>query len=89
MNSLTVIAENFNKNFVKFKTTLEGPTTQELEECNKNTNNNDDKMFAFPTNTTDIFNTVDNFKNNTAAGNDGVSAEVLKFSLLVSIFTLI
>ena len=43
-------------------------------------NNNDDKMFAFPTNMTEKFDTICDLKNNKAVGTDGVSAVELKAS---------
>ena len=46
-------------------------------------------MFAFPTNFTEVFNTLSSLKNNEAVANDGVSAEVLKTSLPMIIFLLI
>ena len=75
-----------NKKIVNLATTVEGPTTQEPEECTKTIDINDDIMFAFPTNMTEVFNTVGSFKNNEAVGIDGVSGEVLKTSLAVIVF---
>ena len=67
----------------KFATTVESPTTQELKECFKEKNKNDDTTFAFSINLTEVFNTVGNLDNNIAVGIDGVSAEVLETSLSV------
>ena len=88
ISSPTVIADMIIKKIVNFATTVEGPTTQELKEnCElKNIDNSDDSMFAFPTNMTEVLNTVGKLKNNRAVGIDGVSAEVIKTSLPVIIF---
>ena len=45
--------------------------------------NNDQKLFAFSTTTSNVFKTVSNLKINKAVGVDGVSAEVPKISLSV------
>ena len=71
----------FTKSFVNFSTTVETPTTQEFEDYFNNIDNNDDTMCAFPSNMTQVSNTVGNLKNNEAFGIDGVSAEVLITSL--------
>ena len=52
INFPTVSADMFNKKSVKFATTVEGLTKQQLRECNKSFDNNDDNMSAFPGNTT-------------------------------------
>ena len=85
MNSPKVIADMFNKKCVNFATTVEDTTTttQELKKCIEKTDNNDDKMFAFPTDMTDVFITVGNLKNTKAFGIDGVPAEVLQLFLPV------
>ena len=82
INSPTVIAELFDKKFVNFATTVESPKFQKIV-------NNDDNMFAFPTNLTEVFNTVGYLKNNKAARTHGVSTEVPKTSLPVIISILI
>ena len=77
--------DKYNKEIVVFAATVEGPITQELKECNKNFHKNNDNMFAFPTNLTEVFNTVGNLKYTKGVGTEGVSAEVLKTSFLVII----
>ena len=89
INSPTVIADMFIKKCGNFSTFVEGPTTQDFKEVFKIIDNIDDNIFASPNNMADVFNTVSNLKNNKAVGIDGVSAEVLKFSLLVFNFFLI
>ena len=74
---------------MNFVTTVEGPTTEQLKEFIKNSDNYDDKKFAFPTNLSEVLNTVGNSKNNKAVGIDGVSVEAFKTSILVNIFLLI
>ena len=77
------------KQIVNFATTVEGPTTQEISECIENIDNIHDNTISFPTNMTEVSNTVVKLKNNKQVGIDGVSAEVLKTSLLVIILILI
>ena len=89
INSPSVFAELFNKKIVNFATTVGGPNTQEFEECIKNIDKDDDKMFAFPTNITEIFKRVGYLKNNKAVGTDAVSSEVLQTLLRLNIFFLI
>ena len=43
-------------------------------------------MFAFPTNMTEVFNTIGNLKNKKAVGTDGVSVEVIKTSIRLFLF---
>ena len=78
INSPTVFGEIFNKKLVIFATGVGDPTTQELKECIKNIDNNDDKIFAFPTNSIEVFNTVGNLKNSRDVAIVFVSAEALK-----------
>ena len=46
-----------------FATFVEGPSTQKLKECIKNISNNDDILFAYATNMTEVFDMVGNLKN--------------------------
>ena len=46
-------------------------------------------MYAFPTNTTEVFDTVKNLKNEKAVGIGGVSAELLKTWLPVILLVLV
>ena len=46
INSATDVADMFNKKTVNFATAAEGPSTQELTECLKNIDKDDDDMFA-------------------------------------------
>ena len=84
-NSSTVIVDKFNREYGNFATTVDGPTTQKLKDCNKKYVETDDKMFAFRTDMTEVFKAVDFSKNNKAVAFNGVSAEVLKASLPVII----
>ena len=72
-----------NKKFVDFTTTAEGPATQDPLECFEIFENNDDNLFAFLIFMIEVFIAVGTLKNHEFVGNDGVSAEVLKMSLLV------
>ena len=67
---------------------VEGPTTQELKECNNFSDTVDNVMFAYATHMTEVFDNLSNLKNNKAVGNDVVYAEVLRFSLLTTLFRL-
>ena len=75
------IVEMFNGKFVNFETNVEGPTTTELEDCIANIHNDDESMFAFPTNMTTVFDSVGNIKFFKAVKPDCFSTEVLKTSL--------
>ena len=61
-----VNGDMFYKTFVNFLTTVEGPTTQELEESIKKIDTNDDKLCAFTTNITEVLSKVGNLINNKA-----------------------
>ena len=58
----------FNKMFVNFATTSEGPTTKELKDSIEKFVNNDNNKSAFPTNLSEGFKTVSNLKKNEAGG---------------------
>ena len=81
IDSPTVIADTFNKKIVKFATTFEGPSTQELNEFIENIDNFDYKLFDYPTNKTDVSKIVVNLKNIEASVSDGISVEVRIVSL--------
>ena len=89
INSNTNQAVMFKKSFAIFETTVECLTTQELKECIIKIENNDDDMFAFPNNRTEVFNAVSNFKNIKAVEIDAVSAKVLETWLPLIIFNFI
>ena len=82
----TVIANMFNKKLFNYATTVEGPTTQELRDCIKTIDKHDDNMFVFPTNMTEVFNTVGDLRNKKAVGINVLSAEVLRTSVPANIF---
>ena len=58
VNSSTVNADKYNKKFDNFATTVEGPTKEELTEVKKIVDQNDDKVFVFPTNMSEFFKTL-------------------------------
>ena len=62
IESPTIIANTFTKKIVNFATTLEGPSTQELSKFIEKIENFDNKLFAYPTNKTDVSKIVVNLK---------------------------
>ena len=89
IDSPVVNADMFNKKIGHFATTIGSPITQEPKECNKNLDNTDGNMFAFPAKMTEVFITAINLESNETVGIDVVSAKVLKISVPVIIFVLI
>ena len=69
---------------VNFPTTPEVRSTQEPKKCLENSGNNDDNMFAYPSNVTEVLKTLGDLKSIEAFGNDSVSDEALKSSLPVT-----
>ena len=88
INSRTVIADTFNKKNMNFATTVGGPSTQAPNEVFNHIENNDEKVFAYPTNMIEVSKTVVNIKNNEASVIDGISVEVRKISFPVIDFIL-
>ena len=74
----TISADTFNKKFIIFTTNVEGAATQELREYIKFIKIVKEKLFAFPSNITEVFITGVIMKNTNAAGFDNVSDEKVK-----------
>ena len=85
-SSSTVFGDMFNRKKVDFATTHDGPFRQQLNQCIKQFDDNDDNMFAYRTNLTDFSITVLKLQNNKLFGIGGVSVEVLKNGLTVIIW---
>ena len=84
--SLGLVRICSTKQFINFATTVKYPSTKELNECNELIENEDDITFVYPTKMPEVSKMLGKLKKNRAFENDGVSAEVLKTSLLVVVF---
>ena len=88
IKSTRVIAEKIYKKSVIFATTVEGPSTQELNEKFKKIHNYDRTMSAYPNIMTDVFITTGNLENKKVVGTGTISSELPKILLLVIVFDL-